>query len=118
MSETKVNATLCSKFKKTQINSVQKLPDLTGLTLGEFHADSMLDIMSGEADIYLCSGIGSLSGKKYLLKYYRRENALKQDVLEKLKTVTSPFVAPVAGFGEYRGHQYAVRPYYEMSALS
>ena len=118
MSETKVNATLFSKFKKTQINSVQKLSDLTGITLGEFHADSRLDIMSGEADIYLCSGIGSLSGKKFLLKYYRRENAVKPDVLDKLKTVTSPFVAPVAGYGEYQGHQYAARPYYEMSALS
>ncbi len=118
MSETKVNATLFSKFKKTKINSVPKLPDLTGLTLGEFHADSRLDIVSGEADIYLCSGTGSRSEKKFLLKYYRRENAVKQDVLEKLKSVTCPFVAPVEGFGEYEGHQYAVRPYYEMSALS
>ena len=118
MSETKVNATLFGKFKKTQINGVQKLPDLTGLTLGEFHADLRLDIMSGDADIYLCSGIGSCSGKKYLLKYYRRENALKQDELERLKTVTSPFVASVAGFGEYLGHQYAVRPYYEMSTFA
>ena len=118
MSETKVNATLLSKFKKTQVRSSEKLPDLTGLTLGEFHADSRLDIVSGEADIYLCSGIGSLSGKKYLLKYYRRENAVKQDVLKKLKTVTSSFVAPVAGYGVYQGHQYAVRPYYEMSTLA
>uniref|UniRef100_UPI0038689AA0 serine/threonine protein kinase n=1 Tax=Succinimonas sp. TaxID=1936151 RepID=UPI0038689AA0 len=118
MSETKVNATLFSKFKKTQVRSTEKLPDLTGLTLSEFHADSRLDIVSGEADIYLCSGTGSNSEKKFLLKYYRRENALKQDVLEKLKTVTSPFVAPVAGYGVYQGYQYAVRPYYEMSTLA
>ena len=118
MSETKVNATLFSKFKKTQVRRSEKLPDLTGLTLGEFHADSRLDIVSGEADIYLCSGIGSLSEKKFLLKYYRRENAVKPDVLEKLRTVTSPFVAPVAGYGEYEGHQYAARPYYEMSTLA
>ncbi|WP_406038839.1 protein kinase domain-containing protein [Succinimonas sp.] len=118
MSETKVNATLFSKFKKTQVRKSEKLPDITGLTLGEFHADSRLDIVSGEADIYLCSGTGSRSGKKFLLKYYRRENAVKPDVLEKLKTVTSPFVASVAGFGSYMGHQYAARPYYEMSTLA
>ena len=118
MSETKVNSSLSGKFKKTQINSVQRLPDITGLTLDEFHVDARLDIVSGEADIYLCSENGSHSGKKHLLKYYRRENAVKHDVLEKLKTVKSPFVAPVEGYGEYQGHQYVVRPYYEMSALS
>ncbi|MBQ3682505.1 MAG: hypothetical protein II922_05425 [Succinimonas sp.] len=94
MTETKVNSSLLSKFKKTRVNCVQKLTDLTGLTLGEFHADARLDIVSGEADIYLCSGLGSLSGRKLLLKYYRRENAVKPDVLEKLKTVQSPYVAP------------------------
>ncbi|WP_019002297.1 protein kinase domain-containing protein [Succinimonas amylolytica] len=118
MVETKINATLSSKFKKTQVNSVQKLPDITGLTLDEFNVDSRLDIISGEADIYLCSGSGNFAGKKFLLKYYRRENAVKPDVLEKLKAVNSPFVAPVEGYGEYQGHQYVVRPYYEMSALS
>ena len=118
MSETKVNPVASGKFKKTRVNIIQKLPDITGLTLGGFHADSGLDIVSGEADIYLCSGTGSLSGRKFLLKYYRRKNALKQEVLEKLKSVESPFVVPVAGYGAYEGHQYAVRPYYEMSALS
>uniref|UniRef100_UPI00386991CA protein kinase domain-containing protein n=1 Tax=Succinimonas sp. TaxID=1936151 RepID=UPI00386991CA len=118
MYETKIKSSLSSKFKKTQVNSIQKLPDITGHTLGEFYADSRLDIVSGEADIYLCYGTGNLSGKKFLLKYYRRENAVKPDVLEKLKGVNSPFVAPVEGFGEYMGHQYMIRPYYEMSALS
>ena len=118
MSDTKIKSSLSSKFKETQVNSIQKLPDITEHTLGEFHIDSRLDIVSGEADIYLCSGTGSYDGKKFLLKYYRRENAVKPDVLEKLKGVNSPFVAPVEGFGEYQGHQYVVRPYYKMSALS
>ncbi|WP_274968803.1 protein kinase domain-containing protein [Succinimonas amylolytica] len=77
-----------------------------------------MDIPSGEADIYLCSGTGSHAGAKFVLKYYRRENAVKQDVLEKLRGIRSPCVAPLAGYGVYEGHQYAVRPYYEMPALS
>lgn len=48
MTETKVNSSLLSKFKKTRVNCVQKLPDLTGLTLGEFHADARLDIFPGK----------------------------------------------------------------------
>ena len=118
MSETKVNSSLSSKFEETKVNIVQKLPDITGLTLGEFHIDSRLEIVSGEADIYLCSGTGRYSGKKFLLKYYRRENAVKPDVLEKLKTVTSPCVAPVENFGAYQGYQYVVRPYYRRAALA
>ena len=118
MSETKINSSLSSKFKKTRVNSVQKLLDIRGHTLGKFYVDSRLDIVSGEADIYICSGSGSHSGKKFLLKYYRRRNAIKLDVLKKLKGVNSPFVAPLEGVGEYHGHQYVVRPYYEMSALS
>ena len=118
MSETKVNSSLFSKFKKTQVNNVQKLPDITGLTIDKFHVDSRLDIVSGEADIYLCSRVNDKSGKSFLLKYYRRENAVKPDVIEKLKAVNSLYVAKVEGFGEYEGHQYVVRPYYEMSALS
>ena len=69
MSETKIKSSLSSKFKKTQVNNIQKLSDITGHSLGEFYADSRLDIVSGEADIYLCTGTGSLSGKKFLLKY-------------------------------------------------
>ncbi len=118
MPETKVNSSLFSKFKKTQVNSIQKLPDITGLTIDKFHVDSRLDIVSGEADIYLCSRVNDKSGKSFLLKYHRRENAVKPDVIEKLKAVNSPYVAKIEGFGEYEGHQYVVRPYYEMSALS
>lgn len=118
MSDTKINPLTSNKFKETEVNSIQRLPDITGLTISEFHIDSRLDIVSGEADIYLCSGTSDHSGKKFILKYYHRKDALKQDVLEKLKTVTSPFVAPVEGYGECRGHQYVVRPYYEKSALS
>ena len=124
MSETKVNgptkanSSLFSKFAETRVNLVQKLPDITGLTLGDFHIDSRLYIVSGEADIYLCSGTGSRSEKKFLLKYYRRENAVKPDVLEKLRTVTSPFVVPVDDFGSCQGYQYVVRPYYKMASLA
>ncbi len=118
MSETKVNSSFLSKLRKTVLNKADSLPDITGKTLGEFHADRRMNLSSGEADIYRCSGTGSHVGEGFVLKYYRRENAVKQDVLEKLRGIKSPCVAPVTGYGSYEGHQYAVRPYYEMPALS
>ena len=118
MSGTKLNLSFLSRIKNTVLNKSGSLPDITGKTLGEFHAERRMDIPSGEADIYLCSGTGSHAGERFVLKYYRRENAVKQEVLEKLGAIKSPCVAQVAGYGEYEGHQYAVRPYYEMPALS
>ncbi|MBQ3683757.1 MAG: protein kinase [Succinimonas sp.] len=117
-STTKLNLSFLSRLKNTVLNKSASLPDITGKTLGEFHADRRMDLPSGEADIYLCSGTGSHAGERFVLKYYRRENAVKQDVLEKLRGIKSPCVAPVAGYGVYEGHQYAVRPFYEMPALS
>ena len=104
MSDTKVN--FFNKLKSTVINKFSPLRDITGQTLGAFHIDSKMDIPSGEADIYLCSNVSFHSSDKFILKYYRRENAVKQEVIEKLKSVQSPYVAPVSDYGEYNGHQY------------
>ena len=116
MSETKVN--FFNKLKKTVINKFSSVQDITGQILGDFHVDRKMDIPSGEADIYLCSGIEKHTGKHFILKYYRRENAVKPEVIAKLESISSPYVAPVSGYGEFQGHQYTVRPYYEMPALS
>ncbi|MEE3423565.1 MAG: DUF6273 domain-containing protein [Succinimonas sp.] len=118
MTETKVNSSFLNKLKSTRVNSFQKLPEITGQTLDGFHVNSRLDIMSGEADIYLCSKTDAADSKRYILKYYRRENAVKQDILNKLREVRSPFVATLESYGVYEGHQYVIRPYYEMPALS
>ena len=116
MSETKVN--FFNKLKKTVINKFSSVQDITGQILGDFHVDRKMDIPSGEADIYLCSGMDKHIGKQFILKYYRRENAVKPEVIAKLRSISSPYVAPVSGYGEFQGHQYTVRPYYEMPALS
>ena len=116
MTETKIN--FFNKLKSTVVNKFSAVPDITGQTLEDFHVDRRMEIPSGEADIYLCTGTGTHAGRKFILKYYRRENAVKPEVIAKLQSISNPYVAPVSGFGEYRGYQYTVRPYYEMPALS
>ena len=119
MSETKINLSYLDKLRGTRINAGESpVPDLTGKTLGDFYAEQKMTVTSGEADIYRCSGTGAYAGKSYVLKYYRRENAVKPEVIEKLKMLNSPCVAPVVSFGVYEKHQYAVLPYYGMPALS
>ena len=116
MSETKPNPGI---FRPTKpVPTVQRLPDITDQTVDGFHIDAKLDIVSGEADLYFCSGTGDRSRRNYLLKYYRRKNAVKPEVVEQLKTIKSPFVAPVEGFGEHEGFQYTVRPWYQIGSLA
>uniref|UniRef100_UPI00386B3335 serine/threonine protein kinase n=1 Tax=Succinimonas sp. TaxID=1936151 RepID=UPI00386B3335 len=119
MSETKINASVAEKFKRTRPNMPNsQIPDITGITLGDFHVDSKRDVPSGEADIYLCSGTGPYAGRRFILKYYRRELAVKPEVIEKLRHLQSPSVAPIISFGEYEGHQYAVLPFYENQSFA
>ena len=116
MSETKTNSSI---FRPTQpVPTVQRLPDITDQTIDGFHIDAKLDIVSGEADLYLCSRAGENSEGTYLLKYYRRKNAVKPEVVEQLRTVQSPNVAPVEGFGEHQGFQYTLRPWYRIGSLA
>ena len=119
MSETKINASIAEKLKRTRTNTQNSsAPDITGIALGDFHVDSRRGVTSGEADIYLCSGRGQYAGQRFILKYYRREHAVKPEVIEKLRHLQSPCVAPVVSFGEYEGHQYAVLPFYDNPSLA
>ena len=116
---TKVNSSWLDKLRRTVVNNGSPaIPDLTGKTLEDFYVLRKMDVSSGEADIYLCSGIGARAGKQYVLKYYRRVNAVKPDVVMKLMGIKSPSVAPIEGFGVFQNHQYTVSPYYEMPSLS
>ncbi|WP_406041043.1 serine/threonine protein kinase [Succinimonas sp.] len=119
MSETLIKASVSEKLKRTRINMQNaSAPDITGRILGNFHADCKMRVPSGEADIYLCSGRGTYAGQRFIMKYYRRNEAVKPEVIETLQNLQSPCVAPIVGFGEYEGHQYAVLPFYENPSLA
>ena len=116
MQDTQINSFL-SKVQRTRIHSSEsRTPDLTGITLPEgFLAESRLPVSSGEADIYTAR---DPSGKQYILKYYRRENAIKDEVIRLLREIRNPCVAPVSAYGIYEGHQYVIMPYYRNMNLA
>jgi hypothetical protein len=102
-STTKLNLSFLSRLKNTVLNKSASLPDITGKTLGEFHADRKMDLSSGEAEVYLCSGTGSHEGERFVLKYYRREDALKPEVLEKLSGIRNPVLLLWPGMANMKG---------------
>ncbi len=80
---------------------------------GKYKVERQLEVASGEADLYLCSH----KGTEYVAKVYKRQFAIKQEVVDKLMTIDSPYVARLYETGEYNGFPVEVLPYYENGSL-
>lgn len=72
-----------------------------------------LSISSGEADLYLCEA----DSIKYVVKVYRRQNAIKAETIDVLKSIELPFVAHICDTGVYNGNPYTIIPYYKNGSL-
>ena len=74
---------------------------------------NQLEVASGEADLFLCSdGI-----TQYVAKVYKRKFAIKQDVIDALLKIESPFVAKLYDTGAFNGYPVEILPYYEKGSL-
>ena len=98
-------------------------PDVTGLVLSGYRVLEKLKVESGEADLYICRRIGGeyswtvSTSDRYMLKLFRRPNAVKDDVLSRLKSIRNPCVAPVCASGVHENYQYVVMPCYKYPSL-
>ena len=101
----------------TVINPVVSAPNgqlAVGTVLSEkYEVVRRLDVSTGEADIYICT----YQNKNYVAKVYRRPKAIKQSILDALKSIRSPFIARTFDVGTYQGLPYEVLPYYEAGSL-
>lgn len=57
-----------------------------------------LSVSTGEANLYLCTYMDT----EYVVKIYRRQRAIKSEVIEVLKSINSPFVASLFDTGIYK----------------
>lgn len=80
---------------------------------GKYKVIRQMEVSSGEADLYLCS----LKGKEYVAKVYSRQVAIKQEVIDKLMTIDSPYVAKLYETGMHNGFPVEILPYYENGSL-
>lgn len=95
-------------------------PNLTGGTSkkiaagtilgGKYQIVEPLSVTTGEADLYICK----YNEKEYVAKVYRRQRAVKPEVISVLKSINSPYVASLFDTGEYNGLPFEVLPYYKM----
>jgi len=115
-----VNATVINSElgQATAIN-----PNLTGSTSkklasgailgGKYQIVEPLSVATGEADLYVCK----YNEKEYVAKVYRRQRAVKPEVISVLKSISSPYVASLFDTGEYNGLPFEVLPYYRNGSL-
>ena len=80
---------------------------------GKYKVLRQLEVNAGEADLYLCS----YDGSEYVAKVYKRQFAIKQEVVDKLMTIDSPYVAKLYETGTQGGLPVEILPYYENGSL-
>lgn len=114
-----VNATVINSEmgQATAIN-----PDLAASTAkivaGTLIADKYeivepLSVSTGEAELYVCK----CDGKEYVAKVYRRQRAVKPEVITALKSIKSPYVASLFDTGIHNNLPFEILPYYKSGSL-
>lgn len=114
-----INATVINSEigKATAINpnlatSSAKLAAGT-LLAGKYEIVEPLSVSTGEADLYVCKH----DGKEYVAKVYRRQRAVKPEVITVLKSIRSPYVASLFDTGVYNDLPFEILPYYKNGSL-
>ena len=97
----------------TELNTSTQGIEAGTLLLNKYLVENPLSSNTGEASLYICS----YNGKKYVAKVYRRVSAIKDEVLEVLKQLDSPYVARVCDVGDWGGYPFVVIPYYKEGSL-
>lgn len=80
---------------------------------GKYEVMEPLNVSTGEADLYICK----YEGREYVAKIYRRQRAVKPEVLTALKSIDSPYVASLYDMGEYNSQPFVILPYYKNGSL-
>ena len=80
---------------------------------GKYQIVEPLSVATGEADLYVCK----YGEKEYVAKVYRRQRAVKPEVISVLKSINSPYVASLFDTGEHNGLPFEVLPYYRNGSL-
>jgi serine/threonine protein kinase len=113
--------TILNYLNKTSINDINSSKSLQKFKIGDVIdkkykvIEDMSYIDSGEADIYKVK-IES-SDEILVLKAYRRINAIKDDVLNKITQIENINVGKILDSGKIESFTYIVTPFYKVGSL-
>lgn len=114
-SATVINAEVVEEYNRQNNIETDNSASITEGTVicDKYRVQSQLEVSSGEADLFLCSD-GSM---QYVAKVYKRKFAIKQEVIDALLKIDSPYVARLYETGTYNGYPVEILPYYERGSL-
>lgn len=114
-----INATVINseigQATEINLNLVETSTKLEAGTLlaGKYEIVEPLGVSTGEADLYVCK----YNDKEYVAKVYRRQRAVKPEVVTALKSISSPYVASLVETGTHNNLPFEVLPYYKNGSL-
>lgn len=115
------NETILNYLNKTVINGENSNKSLPIFKIGDVFdkkyevIEVMSYIDSGEADLYKVKKLSS--DEILVLKIYRRENAIKDDVLKKITQINNVNVGKILDSGKIDRFAYIVTPFYKVGSL-
>ena len=83
------------------------------IVCGRYRIQEQLEVSSGEADLYLCTD-GAI---RYVAKIYKRQFAVKPEVIEALRKIESPYIARIYDAGSFNGYPVEILPFFEKGSL-
>ena len=111
---TKINILNRLQTKINNTTTKVKLDLIGTVLLDKYTINSKMNTVSGEAELYRCTDNNQ---NEYVVKIYQRENAIKPEIIEKLKSINSPNVAKIIDSGLYENYPFVILPYYSNGSL-
>lgn len=113
---TVINSTFQQDGSVTIINPIATSTSelsLGQVLCGKYSVVKKMDIVTGEADLYLVE----YNDVQYVAKIYRRKIAIKPEISQKLMNIKSKYVASIYDTGEVNGFPMEIIPYYRYGSL-
>ncbi len=113
---TVINRTFQQNGSATVINPIAAATSdlsLGQVLCGKYSVVKKMDIVTGEADLYLIE----YNNVQYVAKIYRRKVAIKPEISQKLMNIKSKYVAAIYETGEVNGFPMEIIPYYKYGSL-
>ena len=86
----------------------------TGTAIADdYIIEAPLSTNTGEANLYTCTK----DGNTFVAKVYRRQAAIKSDIIIALEAIDSPYVAKLYKSGTWNGLPFEIIPYYKYGSL-
>ncbi len=112
---TEINSDVISEYNRQNQIDVDEVAEIAAGTVvcDKYKIQNQLEVTSGEADLFVCTD----GDTQYVSKIYKRKFAIKQEVIDALLKIDSPYVAKIYETGSYHGYPVEILPYYENGSL-